>query len=385
MITAETINRLMRFQAGGMPVVSLYAAMAPGTMEREILGRVNSLVDELDESAKDHAAEHEWRLSLRADIERIKARAGEQIWTPKGIAIFACSARGLYEEVPLPQRVRDRVVIDETPFVRPMLGVLDQYRRSCVVIVDKESARAFEVYQDEMRELATIRDRILRKPNFAAWRAEYNVRNKADELNKRHYRHVAQILGEMLRAGRYDLLIIGGHEYEIPAFLEFLPNDLRNRVAGTFSIDPATAPAVEIRAAADAIVQRYEHDQDEQLLQEVLDKQASGGLGAVGVKDCLWAGSVAAIGQLLIADGATTPGVVCDESGWVALTGDTCPFCGKATRSTPDVIEELVLAVIDEGGSVHDFAAADTTLAKDTLAATLRFPLPPVPETSASS
>jgi Bacterial archaeo-eukaryotic release factor family 10 len=377
MITAQTIDQLIGFRADGLPVVSLYVAIAPGTNEREIHARVNSLLDELDESAKDDATEHDWRLSLRADIERIKVKASEEIWAPHGLAIFACNARNLYEEVPLPQRVHDRVVIDETPFLGPMLGVLDQYQRSCVVIVDKESARAFEVYQDEMRELPEIRDRILRKPNFAAGRGEYHVRNKADELNKRHYRHVAQILDELFRGGRYDLLIVGGHEFEVPAFLEFLPRELSDRVAGTFTIDPATAPVNEIRAAADTIVQRYEDDRDQQLLEEILDKHASGGLGAVGMKECLWAGSVAGIRQLLVAEGASAPGVVCDDSGWLALAGDTCPFCGKPTRSTPDVIEELVVAVIDEGGSV-DHAGQDAKLADYTLAARLRFPLPPM-------
>jgi hypothetical protein len=385
MITAQTIDQLIGFQADGLPVVSLYAGIVPGTKEREILARVNSLLDELDGAARDHSAGHEWRLSLRADIERIKVRASEEIWAPAGIAIFACSARDWYEEVPLPQRVHDRVVVDETPFLRPLLGVLDQYQRSCVVIVDKESARAFEVYQDEMRELTDIRDRILRKPNFAGGRGEYNVRNKADELNKRHYRHVAQVLDEMLRAGRYDLLIIGGHEFEVPAFAEFLSRDLRDRLVGTFRADPGTASAAEIKAAADAIVRRYEDDRDQQALQQIIDKHAAGGLGAVGLKECLWAGSVAAIGQLLVAEGATTPGVVCDESGWLAVSGDTCPFCGKATRKTQDVIEELVLAVIDEGGSVHHVAPAPAQLADYSLAAALRFPLPPLPAGSAAS
>jgi hypothetical protein len=46
-------------------------------------------------------------------------------------------------------------------------------------------------------------------------------------------------------------------------------------------------------------------------------------------------------------------------------------------RHLPDVIDELVEAVIDEGGSI-DHVEADTKLKDYTSAATLRFPLPPM-------
>jgi peptide chain release factor subunit 1 len=220
-----------------------------------------------------------------------------------------------------------------------------------------------------------------RKPNYAAGLAEDRVRNKADELSKRHYRTVVGILDELFRTGGYDLLIVGGHDYEVPAFLEFLTYDLRNRVAGSFSIDPTTAPLAEIRANGDSILERYERDEEQRLVAEVLEKVAAGGLTTVGLEACLWAGSVAAIQTLLVPDDATAPGVVCDESGWLALAGDTCPLSGKPTRHTPDVIDELAEAVIDEGGSIKH-VEADTKLTEYTVAAALRFPLPPLPSPS---
>lgn len=377
MIAAETINRIIQFQGNGLPVVSLYVPVGPGASQGEVHSRVTSLVDRIDPLAKDRSAGHERRMSLRADIERIRERLGEERWQPGAIAIFSCSGRGLYEEVPLPRRVRDRIVVDETAFVRPMLAVLDEYHRSCVVVIDKGSAQVWELYLDEMRELTKVRDRVLRKRDYAAGLAEDRVRNKADELSKRHYRRVVETLDELFRTGGYDLLIIGGHDYEVPAFLDFLTHDLRGRVAGSFSIDPATAPLAEVRANADSIVQRYERAEEQRLVAEVLGRFAAGGLATVGLGTCLWAGSVAAIQKLLVQEDATAPGVVCDQSGWLALEDGTCPLCGNPARHAPDIIDELVEAVIDEGGSI-DHVEADTKLKDYTLAATLRFPLPPM-------
>jgi peptide chain release factor subunit 1 len=183
-------------------------------------------------------------------------------------------------------------------------------------------------------------------------------------------------LDELFLTGSYDLLIVGGHDYELPQFLEFLPRDLRDRVAGTFSIDPATAPVAEIRAAAASIIERYERDKEQRLVSDVLEKAATGQFGALGLASCLWAGTVAAIQTLLVQEGVTAPGVVCDESGWLALSGDVCPLCGKPARHAPDVIDELGQAVIDEGGSIKHVKAA-TELVDYVVAAHLRFPLPP--------
>jgi peptide subunit release factor 1 (eRF1) len=375
MITAAQVNRIVQFHGDGLPVVSMFVSVEPGISREEVHSRVTSLVDQLDPLARDGSVQHERRLSLRADIQRIKESLGDEVWRPRAMAVFSCSGHDLYEEVVLPDRVRDQIVVDEAAFVRPMLAVLDEYHRSCVVLIDKQSVRAWELYQDEMPELTRLEDRV-RKSDFAAGRTKDRLRNTADEQNKQHYRRVAQALDELFRVGLYDLLIVGGHEFEVPAFLEFLGHDLRDRMAGTFRIEPTAAQLAEVRAKAGTVVQQYERDDEHRLVAEVLDRAAAGGLAAVGLAKCLWAGSVAAIQLLLVQQRAPVPGVVCDESGWLGLGGETCPFCGKPTRRTPDVVDELVLAVIDEGGSIKHIEDG-TRLDEFGLAAALRFAPPP--------
>jgi peptide subunit release factor 1 (eRF1) len=375
MLTAETVGSILHFEGDGLPVVSLYARVEPGKSRRELHARVSSLLDEIRPLTKDGTGDHEARISVREDIARIRAALDEEQWHPGAIAIFACSGHGLYQEVPLPLPVRDRVIVEATPFSSPMLAALDEYDRSCVTVVDEASARLWELYQDEMRELTEVSDPKLRKANYAAGLAEDRVRNKADEMRKRHYRHVTELLGELLATGGYDLLIVGGQDYEVPDFVDQLPRDLRTRVAGTFTIDLDMMPLAELRRSATAIADRYELGRDQQLVAETLEKTATNGLAALGLPDCLWAGAARAIQTLLVQDGAETPGVVCDDSGWLALSGDACPLCGKATRSTPDVIGELAQAVIEESGTVRH-VRAETQLSDVLTAAELRFPLP---------
>ena len=174
MITAETVNRIVRFQADGLPVVSLYCRIDPGASPREVHTRVDSLLDQVRSLAKDHDLDHRSRLSVRTDIERIKEALGSERWPPGTVAIFSCSGRDLYEEIPMPRRVREQVMVDATPLARPMLAVLGEYCRACVLVVDRTSAPVWEMYQDEMREVETVTD-PQRKAGNTGTRAEDRI------------------------------------------------------------------------------------------------------------------------------------------------------------------------------------------------------------------
>ncbi|WP_248958615.1 baeRF10 domain-containing protein [Sphaerisporangium perillae] len=379
MITTETIDRIIRFNGGDVPVVSLYVGVGqdgPTTLSTQ----VNSLLHEIRPLGQDSSLGRQARLSIRGDIERIENIEGLERVEAGAVAVFSCSEADLFEQIVLPRAVRDRVMVDATPWVRPMLAVLDEYHRACVLVVDRRSAEAWELYQDEMREIGKVEDETLRKPNYAGWYGltEHRVRNRADDLAKRHYRNAVRLLDGLFRTGRYELLIVGGHPEEVPNFIDFLPHHLSPKVAGTFAVDPRTATPADIRHTAERILEQYERDEERRWVADVLERAATRRPAALGIEDCLWAGSVAAVQALLVQDGATAPGVVCDESGWLGTSGDACPLCGKATRRTPDVIDELADAVIEEGGSV-EHVLADTELKEHIVAASLRFPLPPPP------
>lgn len=378
MLQVETVDQILRMRGGGLPVLSLYARFDPDN-RRAFPSRVNGQLHEVRLFTEDAALDRDARLSLRGDVARIEEAVGQERMHPQAVAFFSCSGRGLFEEVELPRPIRDRNVIDETAWVRPLLAVLDEYHRCRVVVVDRGRARFFDLYGDEMVECgAPLRGRTLRKPDFAAGMREHTTRNKADQLAKGHYRAVAERLEEEARSHRFDIVAVGGHEHEVPEFLAHLPRSVCERVAGTFAVHPREHDLGTIRGRAEAIVQRYEWAEEQRLVAEALESSAAGGLAVTGLRDCLWGASVAAVRQLLVQEGSEQAGAVCEADGYLTVDGEKCPICGRALRRTPDVIDELVQSVIDEGGGV-EHVAADTALREHVTAATLRFPLPPHP------
>ena len=377
MIGPDLVHRLARFRSDDAPVLSVYVGVPPDPGElRGVEGRFHSLVKGVRPDADD--VDHYAKQSLRADIDKVLAAATHgREFLGRGLAIFACDRHGLYEEVAMPRSVRDRAVVDATPYIRPLLAVLDETHRYCVVVVEREKAWLYEYYLGRLEEEAKVRDRALRKPNFGGHSGyeENNVQNKAEELARRHFRQTAERVEELMSATGAELLVIGGHQETVAAFMPFLPRDLQAKVAGNLVVDPSTMTPGQVRERAEEVIADYEREEERRLVAATLDKVGAGGFAAAGVEWCLAATNEHAVQLLLVHNDEQVPGRVCDTCGWIGLHDDECPLDGQQTRKTGDVIDEMAAAVIDTNGSV-EHVYAETDLARHVVAADLRFPVP---------
>ena len=372
----EVVDRLLHFRSAEAPVVSVYVGLPVDPGERQRLGStLHSLVKPLHELAEADGMTRTARLSLRADADRIlQLESALDARSGRAVAMFTCDHAGFYEEVELPRRVRDRATVDATPHLRPLLAILDESHRYCVVVVDSTQAWLYEFWMGRLDESARRVDQHLRKRDFAGWHGleEHRVRNRADELERRHYRQTAETVEAFMRTSGAELLVVGGVHEAVTAILPFLPRDLRNRLAGTFDVDPHTMTPGRIRERAAEVIDQYERDEERRLVDDVLDRVGAGGLAAAGLDWCLRAVDEYAVQLLLVHNDSEVPGRACDSCGWLGLGRDLCPVCGQPTRETPDVIDEMAATVIDTGGEV-EHVYADTPLSDHVVAARLRF------------
>ncbi len=168
MLSARTVDRITRFQGDRLPVVSAYLAASPGRDARRVVrAKADSLLHRVRSLVQDRSLDHDARVSLRGDIEWIEEVARTEFLAAGTLAVFACSGGGLLEVVRLPRAIRDRIMVDATAWVGPMLAVLDQHHRCCAVVVDHESVPAWELYLGELREVGSTAGRALRDPAYA--------------------------------------------------------------------------------------------------------------------------------------------------------------------------------------------------------------------------
>lgn len=392
-------DRLLAFRPTGAPVVSLYLPLPrDGHEARLFTSRLTAMLDAIAERAERDSTDdsetgreavelrRDDRLSVRADVARLRGLADRlREWEGgRGLAVFACDRAGMYEEVVLPRSVRDRWFVDATPYLRPMLAVLDELHRACVVVVDRGLARIYDLWLDRLEE----RDKLDGEPprtRKAVGRLgldDYRLRNRAETLARRHFRRTAEAAADIVRSTGAEILVVGGHEQTVAEFLPFLPRDVATKVAGKFVIDPSTLTPARVRERAQQVIDEYERREEARLVADALDRVGAGGLAAAGLEWCLLAVDEEAVQHLLVHDEVQVPGRVCDRCGWMGREGDPCPVCGAPTRVTPDVIDEMAVAVITAGGRV-EHVYGDTPFHEHLVAAFLRFPVPRPEDASA--
>jgi peptide chain release factor subunit 1 len=404
MIATQALNDLINLHADGKPVVSLYAVVPVDPKDHNgMRSRVNSLLDQLDPLTEDENLDRESRLSIREDIVKLREAVLSEHWKPHGIGLFASSARNLFEEVELPSEPHDRVLVDFTPWVRPIAAMLDKEHRTCLVTLDRGHAVFWEYQDEELRQVEEIQDRVLRDDDYTGGRwggREWATHHTAGELAKQHFRHVSERLDrlffpehdpdvqyqtvvegrsehELGADQRYDLLVLAEHGDAVAAFVDELPDQLRQKLAGTFT-DPSLNDRGALKEQLNGVLDRWERDQEKRQVAHVLEIEAMGGWGVTGLHKCLWAASSKAIETLLVREADEAPGVVCDVCGWLGESGDTCPVSGDPLRHAPDIVDQLVQSVLRDGGEVHTVEEGVAPDAR-TPAAHLRFPLPPEP------
>ena len=98
--------------------------------------------------------------------------------------------------------------------------------------------------------------------------------------------------------------------------------------------------------------------------------QAPEALTAIGLQPCLAARWLTAARLLIVPESGMIPGFVCQRCATLSSTGTDCPDWGAASLAVPDLIEEMVVAALEDGAEVQ--AVRDPP---GGIAARLRFPL----------
>ena len=371
MITPEQIEQLERFDGQGAAVLSVYLDLSPERRTgRAYRVAFKSLVDQLEDRLSEDARE-----GLRAEAARVQEWLDQTIPEGRGLALFTCTPRGLWQAHLLPVPVRDRVVYESTPYLAPLLDVLDEYERYAVVLVDKEKARLFSVFMGEIEERQEFQDLVPGKHEQGGW-AQARLQRHHEAHVYWHLKRVAAALTDLFRRHPFDRLILAGPEEATSELRRLLPRSLAGRLVGTFPAEIFASPA-EVLARTLEIERSVERAHEQRLLIELLDTAAAGGRAIAGLGptlNALWLGEVQ---TLVVAQSATRPGSECPNCGRLepAETG-VCPACGTALRHVDDLVERAIERTLEQGGRVevlHGEAARRLQAEGEGLGAFLRF------------
>lgn len=388
MISINDVRKLLSFENGNHRVCSLTLNVDGRRFPKrqEYLVEFKNLVKEAEEGLGKEGISSEALESIQKDFQKMESYLENEFQRgqERSVMIFSCSAKGLWQTFAFPVPLRSSLAILPRPYTRHLTSLLDQYKRYCTVLISKEQAKIFDVYQGEIQDRSEIFEELpgkVRYPSSKEYKSgdeyglserrierrsrrsgngisggEYGLgenrveRHVADHV-RRHLHRIAQMTFSFFQEDGFDYLIIGGQEEIVSQFEPMLHSYLQPRVAGRIKADPKF-PLSEVLEEALQMVQSIELDHKYKLLRRIADGASQQGLGVLGIQPTLDALAQGAIHTLAVFEGANAAGARCPSCGYLNLEQGPCPHCRTETETVPDLIEEAVEEAILEGAEI---------------------------------
>lgn len=392
-LTVETtVQELEHYPAEAGPVLSVYLLTDPTTQPgRNLHAQFSDLARALKAQFADAPATEE-------EIERLLpfvAREIEALGTPpRGMAVFAAQGGAFVRTVRVPVRVKPAIYWGATPYLRPLLAALDEFERTLVVLLDKERARFFRVFLQQIEEIADIEDvhparhrQTGGAPSHVGvdWRQGGWARGAIPRHEEMHVlwhaKRAADTLARLADRERVDRILVGGTPEVVAEFRRLLPKPLQSRVAGEIHA-PMYAPPSEVLAAVQSAEEAAERAAEERLIDDLIE-QVGSGRGLFGLADVTAAVNERRVYLLVVAEGMQAVGSRCARCGLLSTDTDipACPACGGAMARVADLVEALAERVLDLNGRVEEVRghAAERLHARGGIAALARYALETAP------
>lgn len=345
---ASALHHLARYHTDD-GVLSVYVDLAPGA-DRE--RAVRELLAPLHYHTNDAWLQGRLEYEIEGVIQTIRAW---QQPPARAVAMFFCGPGGLDTVVPLRFAIQSFARFARRPVLSPLISMLDEHRRYCVVMLDRRRARIVSVMFGEVEEEVSFEsDRNSMRERV--WRAEGGASLRREGELHAHAMRVVEHLWVIDRSRPIHGLVLSGDEDALQMLRRLLPPTLSRGVVqwpDPFDMD-LTGPDIAHRVHV--IEQAAREDEDETLVTRIREER-DGDLTVKGWGPTLAATNAGRVQTLLLPGDVARAGVFCGQDHFVALEArPTCPTCGAELRPTEHVGEAAARAVLLTDGQVRVLA-----------------------------
>jgi peptide chain release factor subunit 1 len=368
-LSPDTLRRLAELRPTDGKVVSIYLNLDPAEFGdgRARRSAINSVLDEADRQAR---AEEP---AVREDVERIRDLFKSfDFQGAHAVAVFACGGDDLLETIKLPRAVSNAVVIDESPYVEPLVEMQSATLYG-VVLVNRQLARIFRGSRDRLDEVAVVRDEVHRRHDQGGW-SQARYQRGIDKEAHDHLKHTNEELLRLHKRRAFDALFVAAPEAVYADFCERLHAYLAERLAGRIDVDVENTGGDDVQRAAHEAIVGYERKLEQETLDRLVAAKSTNGRGATGLEETLGALNEQRVETLMLEENFDAAGVCCPQCGWLGPQGiAACPADGTATVERSDITDLAVRRALTQSARVVVVRDDERLEPLGSIAALLRF------------
>ena len=369
-ITRQELEILLDTPDRGDYVVSVYADLS---VKDGFRNDVEFHLKNQARAAGDALREADARKALEENLDDVRLALRDLDPSAKGVAVFVSRARGLKHVVPLDFPVENRLILDEEPFVLPLLERWHGEPNFLIALVDSDEAHLFESYvgvvesvEDIARpdvddEIQRDKPRFTYKKRFAQTRHE-RLHGSADD---KFLQDVADRIADRHKAGTYAGLILLGQSSLTGPLRGLLPNGLGAEVVEE-APRAITARPEAVTDDVARVMERWHAERDAEILGELTEPWKETHLIANGPTDVLDALQQGRASRVIIGSTRHLPGSRCRDCQYrFGAPVRNCPYCQGVCGSI-NVVQEILRMALRHRTPIHLFGRdrPDDPLAK---------------------
>jgi peptide chain release factor subunit 1 len=253
----------------------------------------------------------------------------------ENIAIFASHKHSFEKFVTLPMHIKNSLIVDSSPYLRPLARILDEWESFTLLLVSSNFAKIYSIYLGKVEDTKKLSKDIMNKHKKGGWsQARFNRLRKG--AIHAFYKEVIDELTQ--RADKQ--IIIAGPGTAKNEIIKMLPQELEKRIVDLIDIgihDENTLLKESVHLISEK-EKRQSHESVQHLKQEILKD----GLAAYGIQETLKAVKNGQVELLIIEKNYKLRGWICEYCQSVGEgIKKTCPYCGD-NISEVDVLEEIL-------------------------------------------
>jgi peptide chain release factor subunit 1 len=345
MMTREDIRELAAFQADSDGcALSFY--FQPRTPQNKSHKEEAILAKDLVRQALRETEKHGKNGGARADLDRILDVAGNLHGNQaRAKAVFASSSKQIWREFDLPALLPGtQLFVNRRFHLKPLAALLGAQPKLCVLLVDRQRGRFFDLRLDDLKERADLFHTLprSRSDGYGGYNAGHVERRVANEAMQ-HYKQVADRLKDELERGLWEKLVVACHDTNWSEFESHLHPYVRQRLLGHFPADIAALTPDEIRETANRLVREDQDRRRETMLREAMSMAKGNSRGVTGLRRVLRSLEIGEVQTLFLGENYVARGVECENCGHLdSHMVPSCVVCGNATRELEDMCEAII-------------------------------------------
>ncbi len=268
-----------------------------------------------------------------ATMDDIRVVINRNIWN--NIAIFSSHKHDFLKFVLLSVHVKDSLIVDSSPYLRPLARIQDEWESFTLVLISSNYAKIFSVSMDKVEHTKKLSADIMNKHKKGGWsQARFNRLRKGA---------IHAFLSEVVEALQKTVdkrIIIAGPGIAKTQFIKMLPKNLKDNIVDV--IDLSIDGEKKLMKESIHLISEKEQQKSHEAVQHLKKEILRDGLVTYGAEETLNAVKNGQVELLIVEKDYKLLGWICESCQMVKEgTEETCPYCGKKT-SEVDVIEEIL-------------------------------------------